>query len=598
MPSYKAPVDDVQFLWNDVFGIDRYSNLPGFADASPDVVSAILGEAAKYCEQVLTPLNAIGDRQGCTRHPDGRVTTPQGFAEAYKQLVDGGWIGISAPAEFGGMGLPMILTEVVNEFLCSANMAFAMYPGLTQGAIAALLAHGSSEQKALYVPKMVAGEWAGTMNLTEPHCGTDLGMLRAKAVKQGDGSYKITGTKIFISAGEHDLAANIIHLVLARIEGAPAGTKGISLFVVPKMLPNPDGSVGARNAVACGSLEEKMGIHGNATCVMNYDGATGWLMGEENRGLHAMFTMMNEARLGVGVQGLAQSEVAYQNAVAYAKERLQGRSMSGPKAKDKPADPIIVHPDVRRTLMTIKAFNEAARALVMWAAISSDLVHRSPDDKTRQAADDHLGLLTPVIKGVLTDQGFANTVLAQQMFGGHGYIAEHGMEQFVRDARITMLYEGANGIQALDLVGRKLPKDGGRALQAFFAEVQGFIKEHGADAGMKPYVGPLGQALGHLQQATMWFMQNAMAKPENAGAGAYDFMHLFGLVGLGYMWCRMAAAAREKLKAGANGSTEQMNAKLVTGRFFMERMLPETGAQLARIQSGAASTMELPDEAF
>jgi len=598
MPSYKAPVDDVQFLWNDVFRVDRYSNLPGFSDASSDVVSAILGEAAKFCEQVLTPLNRIGDQEGCVRHADGRVTTPKGFADAYKQMTEGGWIGISVPTEFGGMGLPVTLTEAVNEFLCSANMAFAMYPGLTQGAIAALLAHGSPEQKALYVPKMVAGEWTGTMNLTEPHCGTDLGLLRTKAVKQSDGSYKISGTKIFISSGEHDLAANIIHLVLARIEGAPAGTKGISLFVVPKVLPKPDGSLGARNAVACGSIEEKMGIHGNSTCVMNYDGATGWLMGEENRGLHAMFTMMNEARLGVGVQGLAQSEVAYQNAVAYAKERLQGRALSGAKAKDKPADPIIVHPDVRRTLMTIKAFNEAARALVMWAAISSDLAHRSEDDKTRQTADDHLGLLTPVIKGVLTDQGFANTVLAQQMFGGHGYIAEHGMEQFVRDARITMLYEGANGIQALDLVGRKLPKDGGRALQAFFAEVQGFLKEQAADDGMKPFIEPLGKALGHLQQATMWFMQNALARPDHAGAGSYDFMHLFGLVALGYMWCRMAAVAREKLKAGANGSTESMNAKLITGRFFMERMLPETGAQLARIQSGAASTMELPEQAF
>ena len=598
MPSYKAPVDDVQFLLNDVFHIERYANLPGFSDASADVIEAVLGEAAKFCEQVLTPLNRIGDMEGCKRQSDGSVTTPKGFREAFKQLVDGGWIGISAPVEFGGQGLPMILTQLVNEFLCSANMAFAMYPGLTQGAIAALIVHGSPDQKALYLPKMIAGEWTGTMNLTEPHCGTDLGLLRSKAVKQSDGSYKISGTKIFISAGEHDLADNIIHLVLARIEGAPQGTKGISLFVVPKILPKPDGSLGARNAVACGSIEEKMGIHGNSTCVMNYDGATGWLLGEENRGLHAMFTMMNEARLAVGMQGLAQSEVAYQNAVAYAKERLQGRALSGAKAKDKPADPIIVHPDVRRTLMTIKSFNEAARALVMWTAIASDLHHRSEDDKIRQTADDHMGLLTPVIKGVLTDTGFANTVMAQQMFGGHGYIAEHGMEQFVRDARIAMLYEGANGIQALDLVGRKLPKDGGRALQAFFAEVQGFIKEHGADATMKPYVEPLGKALGHLQQATMWFMANAMAKPDNAGAGSTDYMHMFGLCALGYMWCLMAVAARDKLKAGANGATERMNSKLITGRFFVERVLPETAAHLARIQAGAASTMELPEASF
>jgi alkylation response protein AidB-like acyl-CoA dehydrogenase len=598
MPTYRAPVEEAQFLLNDVFHIERYANLPGYSDATPDVVEAILGEAGKFCGDVLTPLNRVGDKEGCRRNDDASVTTPKGFKDAFKQLRDGGWIGISAPPEFGGQGLPMIMTQLVNEFLCSANMAFAMYSGLTQGAIAAVIAHGSPEQKQAYLPKMIEGVWTGTMNLTEPHCGTDLGLLRTKAAKQPDGSYKITGTKIFISAGEHDLADNIIHLVLARIEGAPEGTRGLSLFVVPKVLPKPDGSLGARNAVACGSLEEKMGIHGNATCVMNFDGATGWLLGEENRGLPAMFTMMNEARLGVGVQGLGLSEVAYQNAAIYAKERLQGRALTGTKNKDRPADPIIVHPDVRRTLMTIKSFNEAARALVMWTALASDLHRRSEDDKIRQTADDHMGLLTPVIKGVLTDQGFANCVMAQQMFGGHGYIAEHGMEQFVRDARITMMYEGANGIQALDLVGRKLPKDGGRALQAFFAEVQGFLKEHGASDAMKMYVEPLGRAIGHLQQATMWFMANAIGKPDNAGAGSTDYMHMFGLVALGYMWCRMAAAANEKLKAGANGATDSMNAKLVTGRFFMERMLPETAAQLARIQAGAASTMELPAEAF
>ncbi|MEA2995301.1 MAG: 3-(methylsulfanyl)propanoyl-CoA dehydrogenase, partial [Alphaproteobacteria bacterium] len=497
--------------------------------------------------------------------------------------------------EFGGQGLPMIITQIVNEFLCSANMAFAMYPGLTQGAIAALIAHGSAEQKAKYLPKMIAGEWTGTMNLTEPHCGTDLGLLRTKAAKQPDGSYKITGTKIFISAGEHDLAPNIIHLVLARIEGAPEGTKGISLFVAPKFLPKPDGSLGARNALSCGSLEEKMGIHGNSTCVMNYDGATGFLIGEENRGINAMFTMMNEARLGVGVQGLALSEVAYQNAAAYAKERLQGRAITGAKFKDKPADPIIVHPDVRRALMTMRAFNEAARALVIWTALKADAAHRSSDPKEQQAADDHMGLLTPVIKGVLTDQGFANTVAAQQIFGGHGYIKETGMEQFVRDARIPMIYEGANGIQALDLVGRKLAKDGGRAITAFFAEAQAYVKQHGGDAALAPYVAPLGTALGHLQQATMWFAQNALAKPDNAGAGATDYMHLFGLVALGYMWARMAQAAQQKLAAGTD---DRMKAKLVTGRFFVERLLPETGAHLARIQAGAASTMELPAEAF
>ncbi len=597
MPTYKAPVDDTLFLLNDVLHFDRYGNLPGFADASPDIVEAVLREAGKFCEETLTPLNRVGDAEGCTRHDDGSVTTPKGFKEAFKQLVEGGWIGISVPAEFGGQGLPATITEAVNEFMCSANMAFARYPGLTQGAIAALLAHASDPIKKKYVPKMVAGEWTGTMNLTEPHCGTDLGLLRTKAVKQADGSYKITGTKIFISAGEHDLADNIIHLVLARIEGAPAGTKGISLFVVPKTMVNDDGSLGARNAVSCGSIEEKMGIHGNATCVMNYDGATGWLIGEENRGLNAMFTMMNEARLGVGVQGLALSEVAYQNAAAYAKERLQGRAISGTKYPDKPADPIIVHPDIRRTLMSIRAFNEAARALVLWTALRGDVAHRSGDQKERQSADDHMGLLTPVIKGVLTDLGFANAVAAQQVFGGHGYIVEHGMEQFVRDARIAQIYEGANGIQALDLVGRKLGKDGGRAIMAFFNEVQAYLKDKAGDEQMKPYVAPLGAALGHLQQASMWFAQNALAKPDNAGAGAIDYMHLFGLVALGFMWCMIADAAIAKLPK-ANGSAARYSGKLVTARFFMERMLPETATRLARIQAGAASMMEMPDELF
>ena len=597
MPIYKAPVDDALFLLNDVFHLDHYGNLPGFSDASPDVVEAVLREAAKFSEEVLTPLNRVGDKEGCKRAGDGSVTTPTGFKDAYKQIVEGGWIGISVPPEFGGQGLPATLTEIVNEFFCSANMAFAMYAGLTQGAIAALLTHASGELKMKYLPKMVEGVWTGTMNLTEPHCGTDLGLLRSKATKQADGSYKISGTKIFISAGEHDLSDNIIHLVLARIDGALAGTKGISLFLVPKFLVKDDGSLGARNAVGCGSIEEKMGIHGNSTCVMNYDGATGWLIGEENRGLNAMFVMMNEARLGVGVQGLALSEVAYQNAAAYAKERLQGRSISGVKYPDKPADPIVVHPDVRRILMSIRAFNEAARALVMWTALKSDVAHRSDDEKERKSADDHMGLLTPVIKGVLTDSGFANAVLAQQIFGGHGYIAEHGMEQFVRDARIAQIYEGANGIQAFDLVGRKLGKDGGRAIMAFFNEVQTYLKERANSDAMNVYLKPLGQSLAHLQQASMWFMQNAMAKPDNAGAGSYDYMHLFGLVALGYMWCRIAEAALAKLPK-ANGSAARLNAKLVTARFFMERMLPETATRLARIEAGAGSTMELSDDAF
>jgi acyl-CoA dehydrogenase len=596
MPSYKAPLEDVSFLLNDVFQIDRYNNLPGFSDASADVREAILAEAAKLSEEVLQPLNRIGDLEGCTRHDDGRVTTPKGFKAAYKQLGEGGWLGLSAPAEYGGQGLPTTLTQTVNEFQMSANMAFSMYPGLTQGATAALIVHGKPDQKKMFVPRMLAGDWTGTMNLTEPQCGTDLGLLRTKAVKQADGSYKITGTKIFISGGEHDLTENIIHLVLARIEGAPAGIKGVSLFVVPKVHVMHDGSLGAPNGVTCGSIEHKMGIHGNSTCVMNYDGATGWLIGEENKGMQGMFVMMNEARLGVAVQGLAQSEVAYQNAAAYAKDRLQGRSLTGPKAPDKPADPIIVHPDVRRTLLTIRAFNEAARAMVVWTSLKSDVAHRSDNAKDRQEADDHMGLMTPILKGVLTDVGFSNAVLAQQMFGGHGYIAEWGMEQFVRDARIAMIYEGANGIQALDLVGRKLPRDGGRAVMAFFAEVAAFAKDHAADEAMQPYLTPLSTALGHLQQATMWLMQNAFAKPDNAGAGATDYMQLFGLVTFGYMWARMVKVALDKIAGG--DAAPYLTSKLVTGRFFMERMLPETSLHLARIQTGSATTMELPAEAF
>jgi acyl-CoA dehydrogenase len=596
MPIYKAPVEDVSFLLNDVFQIDRYDNLPGFSDASSDVREAILGEAAKLSEEVLQPLNRVGDLEGCTRHDDGSVTTPKGFKDAFKQVAEGGWLGLSAPTEYGGQGLPVTLSQAVNEFQISANMAFAMYGGLTMGATAALLVHGTDEQKKTYVPKMIAGEWTGTMNLTEPHCGTDLGLLRTKAVRQGDGSFRITGTKIFISAGEHDFTDNIIHLVLARIEGAPSGIKGVSLFVVPKVMVNADGSLGARNGVTCGSIEHKMGIHGNSTCVMNYDNATGWLIGEENKGMQGMFVMMNEARLGVAVQGLAQSEVAYQNAAAYARDRLQGRALTGPQAPDKPADPIIVHPDVRRTLLTIRAFNEAARALVMWTALKSDVAHRSDDPKDRQAADDHMGLLTPVLKGFLTDNGFANAVQAQQMYGGHGYIAEQGMEQFVRDSRIAMIYEGANGIQALDLVGRKLPRDGGRAIMAFFTEVGSYCKEHGGDEAMKPYVGPLSNGLGHLQQATTWLMQNAMKKPDNAGAAATDYLQLFGFVALGYMWAKMAKVVQGKI--AASGETAYLKTKLVTGRFFMERMMPETALHLARIQTGAGTTMELAAEAF
>ena len=597
MPTYRAPVEDALFVLNDVLHFQRYNNLPGFADATPDMMQAILEEAAKLAEEVLQPLNQVGDHEGCTRHEDGSVTTPKGFKEAYETYRESGWGGLPFPEEYGGQNLPATLNSVVGEFVASANMAFGMYPGLTSGAIAALLEHASDELKATWLPKMVSGEWSGTMNLTEPHCGTDLGMMRTKATKNDDDTYAISGQKIFISAGEHDLTSNIVHLVLARIEGAPDGIDGISLFIVPKFMLDEDGNPAERNGVSCGSIEEKMGIHGNATCVLNYDEATGYLVGTENRGMKAMFVMMNEARLGVGVQGLAQSEVAYQNAVDYAKERLQGRSISGAKEPEKKADPIMVHPDIRRMLMNMKSFNEAARALALWTALKGDVDRRSDSEEDREAAHDMMELLTPVIKGVITDKGFDNTVAAQQIYGGHGYIGEWGMEQFVRDARIAMIYEGANGIQALDLVGRKLPAKGGRAVQAYFKEVGKFCSAHKDDEAMKPFIAPLSKGLSDLQAATMWLVQNGMANPDNAGAASTDYMHLFGLVSFGHMWGLMVKAAQEKLASG-EGNKDFLENKLVTARYFMDRLMPETAAHLARIEAGAESMMALNAEAF
>ncbi|HZZ62637.1 MAG TPA: acyl-CoA dehydrogenase C-terminal domain-containing protein [Roseiarcus sp.] len=596
MPTYKAPVSDTLFLLNDVFDYPKYANAPGFSDAPLDLVEAVLTEGAKFVEEVLQPLNRSGDIEGCKRGEDGGVTTPKGFKEAYKALVGGGWVGLAGDQKYGGQGLPHFLAVLFSEYEISANMAFAMYPALTNGAVAALMVHGSDELKSRYLPKLTTGEWTGTMNLTEPHCGTDLGLIKTKAVPQPDGSYAITGQKIFISAGEHDLADNIIHLALARIEGAPAGVKGISLFLVPKYLPDADGAPGVRNGVVCGSIEHKMGIHGNATAVLNYDGAKGWLVGEEHRGLPAMFVMMNGARLGVAVQGLSISEVAYQNAAAYAKDRRQGRSLKGPDEPDKPADILLVHPDVRRMLLEIRAFNEAARALLVWIALTQDEAHLSPDEKARQAADDRLGLMTPVLKGVFTDLGFANAVMAQQVLGGHGYVAEWGMEQFVRDARIAMIYEGANGVQALDLVGRKLPKDGGRALMGFFGEVSQFLAAAKEDPTLAPYLSALQSALGHLQQASLWLSKNGLADPDNAGAASYDYMHLFGLTALGFMWAKIVKAA---LAMQAKGdSNPALDSKLTLARFFNERMLPETGAHLARLTAGAAAVMALPADAF
>lgn len=597
MPVYRAPVRDTQFILNDVLGVQSRNDLSSYAEMSADTIEAILQEGAKLAEQTLFPVNYSGDREGCERLPDASVKVPQGFKEAYDQYCAGGWVGLAAPEEFGGQGLPYLLHAAVGEYMSSANMALMMYPGLTQGAIAAIITHGTDEQKQAYLPKMIEGRWSGTMNLTEPHCGTDLGLLRTKAVPQADGSYKITGSKIFISAGEHGMTDNIIHLVLARIEGAPEGNKGISLFIVPKFNLDANGEAGTRNGVACGSIEEKMGIHGNSTCVMNYDDATGFLIGGENKGLRAMFTMMNEARLGVALQGLSIAETAYQNAADYARDRLQGRALTGAKYPDKKADPIIVHPDIRRTLMTIRAFNEAGRALLLLTSLQSDIAHHSADEAARQLADDHVGLLTPVLKGVLTDKGFDHAVMAQQVFGGHGYIEENGMSQYVRDARITMIYEGANGIQALDLVGRKLPANGGRALMAYFKEIGDFCEENRADEALSFYTKHLKKGLNDLQGASMWLMQNAMANPDNAGAASTDYMHLFGLVAFGYMWAKMVKAAQAKLNAGA-GDKAYYEAKLVTARFYMERIMPETQLRLARIQTGADTMMTLPEDAF
>ena len=592
MPSYTAPIRDMQFVLHEVLNVSK-QDVPGYAGLEPDVTAAVLDEAGKIASEVLMPLNTVGDTEGCHLE-NGEVRTPTGFKAAFEQMKQGGWTALDLPEEFGGQNMPYILGTAVGEMFSAANQAFTMYQGLTHGAASAILAHGTEAQKRAYLPKMAACEWTGTMNLTEPQCGTDLGLLRTRAAPQPDGSYKVTGQKIFISAGEHDMAENIIHLVLARIPGGPEGIKGVSLFIVPRFLVNDDGSLGARNAVTCGKIEKKMGIHGNATCVMNYDGATGYLLGQEHKGMRAMFTMMNEARIGVGMQGLAQAEVAYQNARAYAMERLQGRAVTGAQNPDGPADPIIVHPDIRRALMDQKSFIEGARAVMLWGAELIDRSHRGGD----AAAEGLVSLMTPVIKGFLTDEGHDMTVLAQQVYGGHGYIEESGMSQFTRDARIAMIYEGANGVQALDLVGRKLAQDGGRHVMAFFDLVKTFLKENDGDTALKAdFLDPLKAASKDLQAAGMFFMAEGTKNPNAALAGSCDFMHLFGHVCLGLMWARMAKAAQGALAGGApDGGFYR--AKLATGRYYMARRLPATALHLARIRSGAEPVMALDAEAF
>lgn len=592
MPIYNAPVKDLQFVLHDLLKVSE-QDIPGFEDLDRDFTCAVIEEAGKVASEVLAPLNMVGDVEGCVLE-NGVVRTPKGFKDAFMVMKDGGWTAMDCDPEYGGQGLPYVMHTAAQELMVSANMAFQMYQGLTHGAYSAIHVHGSDAQKQKFLPKMVTCEWTGTMNLTEPHCGTDLGLMRTKAVPQDDGSYKITGQKIFISAGDHDMADNIIHLVLARIPGGPDGIKGVSLFIVPKIIVNDDESLGDHNGVSVGKIEEKMGIHGNATCIMNYDGAEGYMIGEMHKGMRAMFVMMNEARLGVGLQGYAQAEVAYQNAVTYANDRLQGRAVTGAENPEAPADPLIVHPDIRRNLMDQKSFVEGARALTLWGTYLIDRAHKNDDAD----ADGLISLLTPVMKGFLTDKGFEYATAAQQVYGGHGYIEESGMSQFARDARIAMIYEGANGVQALDLVGRKLAQDGGKHVMAFFNMVKTFIKDNEGNAALKAdFLDPLKAASKDMQAAGMYFMQNGVKNPNHALAGSYDFMHMMGHVCFGLMWARMGKAAMDALEAGASDK-EFYETKIATGRYYMARQLPATAMHLARINTGADTVMALEASQF
>lgn len=593
MPVYSPPTDDIRFVLHEILDAQKLADLPDYEEFSADLGDQILEEGGRICQEVLFPLNQVGDEEGCT-FDDGNVTTPKGFKEAYDMFAEGGWCGLACHPQYGGMGMPMLINTAMKEMICSANMSFGMYPGLSYGAYEALYKFGTDALKETYLPKLVEGIWSGTMCLTEPHCGTDLGLIKAKAVPAEGDSFAITGTKIFISAGEHDLSENIIHLVLAKLPDAPEGVRGISLFVVPKFLPDADGNAGERNGIACGSIEHKMGIHGNSTCVMNLDDAQGWLVGEPHKGLKAMFAFMNDARLGVAMQGLGIAEVAYQNALEYAKERLQMRSLTGAKFPDKPADPIIVHPDVRRMLLTGKAFTEGARALSYWVGMELDISLKHADKAERQRADDLVALLTPIIKAYQTDMGSEIANMAVQIYGGHGFIREHGVEQYVRDARIAQIYEGANGIQALDLVGRKMSVGFGRMLRRFFHPVQDFIMAEQANEAMAEFVFPLAKAFAKLQQATAMIAQKGMKNPDEAGAASVDYLRQFALVALAFMWARMAKVALEKLESGdgINGK-DFYEAKLKTARFYMQRMLPESDGRFKMVLAGGDTLMDI-----
>lgn len=593
MGSYVPPLRDIQFVMHELLNTEAtLQQLPAHAELDVDTINAIVEEAGKFSSQVIFPLNHTGDQEGCTLN-GSVVTTPKGYKEAYKQYIDAGWPALSCDPEYGGQGLPISVNNALYETLNSANLAWTMYPGLSHGAYECLHAHGSDELKAAYLPKLVSGEWTGTMCLTEPHCGTDLGILRTKAVPNADGSYAITGTKIFISSGEHDMADNIIHLVLARLPEAPKGTKGISLFIVPKFLPNADGSLGARNPVSCGALEHKMGIHSNATAVINLDGATGWLVGEPNKGLQAMFVMMNAARLGVGMQGLGLTEISYQNARTYAKERLQMRALTGAKNPEKEADPILVHPDVRRMLLTQRAYAEGARAFTYWIALEIDKELSHPDEAVRQAAADNVALLTPIIKAFLTDNAFECTNHGVQIFGGHGFIAENGMEQYVRDARITQLYEGTNGVQALDLLGRKVLGDMGAKLRAFGAIVQKFVEDNGVDPKMQEFINPLADIGDKVQKLTMEIGMKAMQNQDEVGAASVPYQRVVGHMVFSYFWARMAKIALEKQE-----QDDFYKAKLATARFYFAKLLPETAGYIRQARAGVACLQEMQDDWF